>query len=235
MRLIAGSALLLVSLASLAGTPLPDGPHIVVSGQGKISTKPDSARVVLDFTHRAPQPLPAKTVVDREVNALLDSTTTFGIAVDDIRASDLSLEEDVDYDDNERRISSGYVADRSVTVVLKDLERFNEFLDMALRLGADDVSGVTFESTRADALRTQAKREAVADARRKGEEMADAFGARLGQVYSIGSVNSRFADAWGASTLDRIQVTGSRIERGRYLQASVEYTESVDVVFELTR
>lgn len=232
MHLLTASALLLVSSAVSAGTPLPDGPHLVVSGEGKVSVKPDSARTVLAFVDRAPQPLPAKMAVDRDVNALLDGTAAFAIAENDIRASDLSLSEDVDYDDKDQRISRGHVAERRVTVVLKQLDRLNEFLDTALRLGADDIAGVEFESTRADSLRAQAKRDAVAVARRKGEEMATAFGARLGAVYSIDSINSRQASGYGGTTLDRVVVTGSRIG-GRYLQPSVDYTESVSVVFNL--
>ena len=47
--------------------------------------------------------------------------------------------------------------------------------------------------------------------------------------------DSRYANAWSGATLDRVQVTGSRSEGGRYLQPRVEYSESVSVVFELKR
>jgi hypothetical protein len=65
--------------------------------------------------------------------------------------------------------------------------------------------------------------------------MANAFGVRLGAVYSIGSINSRYEDQYSATTLDRVEVTGSRIQRGRYVQPEVEYTETVSAVFELLR
>lgn len=239
MRAILGSGLgLLLAMAAstaMAGTPLPDGPHIVVSGEGKATVKPDSAQVRVRFEQRAEQPLPAKQTVDRQVNALLAGTGRFGIAESDIRASDLSVSEDVVFDKSDRRVSNGHVAERSVSVVLNDLERLNEFLDFCLSAGASDISQVSFESTRAADLRTEAKRKAVANAREKGEEMALAFGARLGRVYSIDSVNSRFANGWGAVPLSGIQVTGSRLGSGRYLQPTVDYSESVNAVFELVR
>ncbi|HSX64810.1 MAG TPA: SIMPL domain-containing protein [Pseudoxanthomonas sp.] len=235
MRTILGLLLSMAAFAVAANTPLPDGPHIVVTGEGKVTVTPDSARVRVGFEQRASQPLPAKQTVDRQVNALLAGSERFGIAEADIHASDLSVNEDVDYDDKDRRISNGHVAGRSVSVVLKDLERLNEFLDFCLAAGASDISQVSFESSRAAELRAEAKREAVASAREKGEEMASAFGTRLGQVYSIDSLNSRLSNGWSATTLDSIQVSGSRSENGRYLQPTVDYSESVHAVFELIR
>jgi uncharacterized protein len=235
MRLTAGALLLMFSCAVVAGTPLPDGPHIVVSGEGKVSVEPDSARIVFNFEQRAGQALPAKQTVDRRVNDLLDGASRFGIAGDDIRASDLTTNEDVLYGDDDRRISNGYVATRSVTVVLHEVERLNEFLDFGLAAGASGISQVVLESTRASALRTEAKKKAVNSVREKGSEMAKAFGAKLGTVYSIDSIGSRQGNGWVSGMLDSIQVTGGRREGGRYLQPTVEYSETVSAVFELAR
>jgi uncharacterized protein YggE len=212
-----------------------DGPHIVVSGEGKVSVKPDSARIVFHFEQRAERALPAKQTVDKQVNDLLDGTSRFGIASDDVRASDLSTSQDVQYDKNDRRVSGGYVAARSVTVVLHDMQRLNDFLDFGLAAGAAEISQLVFESTQAASLRAEAKKKAVNNVREKGSEMAKAFGGKLGSVYSIDSIGSRQGNGWTSGTLDSIQVTGSRREGGRYLQPTVEYSETVSAVFDLVR
>jgi len=235
MRTLFASLVLLGCTPAFAGTPLPDAPHVVASGQGKVSVKPDSARVQFDFEQRAPRPLPAKQAVDAAVNRLLDGLHAYGVADDDIAASSLDASEDVDYDDEGKRTSNGFVASRSVTVLLEDIDRLNEFLDNGLASGAHGIGSVAFESSRKGALREEARKKAVADARAQAGEMATAFGARLGPVYSIGSINSRYENQYGATTLDRIEVTGSRIDPGRYVQPEVEYIESVNVVFELLR
>jgi uncharacterized protein len=236
MRLFVASMLLLSCTTVLAGTPLPDAPHIVVTGEGTLSAKPDSARVRFDFEQRAPQPLLAKQAVDAAVNKLLAGLGDFGVEEKDITASSLSASEDVNYTEQGKRTSNGFVAERDVTVVLKDIDRLNDFLDNGLASGAHEIGDVTFESTRADALRDEARHKAVDDASKKAADMAAAFGAGLGSVYSIDSINSRHEGLYGgATTLDRIQVTGSRKPRGRYIQPTVEYTETVDAVFELKR
>lgn len=110
-------------------------------------------------------------------------------------------------------------------------------LDAAVAAGLSKVNNVTFASSHADDLRRQARAKAAADARTKAFDLAKAFDATLGPVYSIDSVSSYRSDSYGgnANTLDRIAVTGSRINTGRYLQPTVEYSEHVSIVFELKR
>ena len=56
-------------------------------------------------------------------------------------------------------------------------------------------------------------------------------------VSSIDSVSSYRSGSYGgnANSLDRIAVTGTRINNGRYLEPTVEYSEHVSIVFELKR
>jgi len=199
---------------ALAGTPLPDGPHLVVTGEGKVSAKPDTARIRFDFSKRAARPLPAKQQVDAAVNALLDGLHNFPISADKVRASDLSASEDIDYNDNGKPVSNGFLAERNVTVVLNDLTRLNELLDFGLGAGASGIGDVDFESSQAKALRDDAKRKAVDDARLRAGELATSFSAQLGPVYSINSLSAQLQQGYnygGSTTLDRIEVTGTRI------------------------
>ncbi|MBB6599594.1 SIMPL domain-containing protein [Luteimonas sp. MC1825] len=225
----------LLSAAALAGTPLPDAPHVVVQGEGLVSVAPDSATVAMVVRHRSADPAEAKRVVDRAVNALLKVAPGFDVASDDMTASDLALREDIDYDDNDRPLSQGHVASREVKVRLDDLDRLGAWLDAALAAGFTDVSDVSFKSSKEASLREDARARAVADAREKAAGLAVAFGGGLGPVYSINSLNSRQSDGYGATTLDRIEVTGSRIDSGRYLQPTIDFTERVSAVFEITR
>ena len=58
--------MLAVLLASLwlqtaqAGTPLPDGPHLVVPGEATVHAAPDRVRIALSVTARAARPDAAK-------------------------------------------------------------------------------------------------------------------------------------------------------------------------------
>ena len=225
----------LLSATAFAGTPLPDAPHVVVQGEGLVSVAPDSATVSMVARHRSADAGTAKRVVDRAVEALLKVAPDFDVAPDDITASDLALREEVDYDDNDRRLPPAHVASREVKVRLDDLDRLGAWLDAALAAGFSGVSDVTFKSSKEASLREDARARAVADAREKAAGLAVAFGGRLGPVYSINSLNSRQSDGYGNTTLDRIEVTGSRMDSGRYLQPTIDFTERVSAVFEISR
>ena len=43
----------LLSAVAVAGTPLPDAPHVVVQGEGLVSVAPDSATVSMVARHRS--------------------------------------------------------------------------------------------------------------------------------------------------------------------------------------
>jgi uncharacterized protein len=228
-------SLLLLAPPCFAGTPLPDAPHVVTQGEGQASATPDRARVTLSAQYRHAHAAVAKQSVDRSVNAFLELAPRFGLTPQDVTASDVSVSEDIEYDDRDRRIPKGYAANRSVTVTLHALDRLGEFLDAALAAGLTGIDNVAFESSREPELRRQARDKAIADAREKANGLATAFGAALGPVYSINSLRSGFDDGYGATTLDRVEVTGSRLRRPAYLQPTVEYTERVSAVFELKR
>lgn len=234
MRQVLLALLFVLAAPTFAGTPLPDAPHIVVSGEGKVATKPDSARLSFEFESRASQPLPAKKAVDEGVNRLLGLVSRFGISDDDIEAGSLQASEDVDYTDSGKRVSNGYEARRAVTVLLKRIDELNELIDAGLAAGATGFDDLQFESTRAEALRSEAKHKAIQNARAQADETAEALGAELGPIYSVDNVGAQDRFGYQGETLDKVTVTGSRVA-GRYVEPSVEYRANVRAVFELKR
>lgn len=219
----------------LAGTALPDTAHVVATGSGKVTVAPDLAEITLIARARHANAAIARQTVERNVNAFLKLAPDFGLSEADITAADLSLSEDVDDDeDTGRHASNGFIASREVTLKLRDLPRLSAVLDAAATTGLTEVEDISFESSRKATLKLEARAKAAANARENAEGLAKSFGASLGKVYSINSVNSRFSDGYGRATiLEAVQVTGSRKSEGRYLQPFVDYSEDVTAVFEL--
>lgn len=222
-----------------AGTPLPDGPHVVVSGEGKVSVAPDMATLRLSVVKRSQVAATAKNDADQAVNRFLAALGKRGVAGSDITASGLNLSEDSGRDDNGRRVSNGYVAERSIVVKLRALDRFDAVLDDALAAGVNRFGEATFESSRQTELVAQARSLAAQDAQRKAEDMARGFAAHAGRIYSIDSINSAGSGMLGYSRgrdmLGTITVTGSKVTPARYLQPQIEFNERVQAVFDLVR
>ena len=127
-------AALLLSTPCLAGTSLPDGPHVVTSGDGKVTVAPDMATITLTAKYRNADASAAKRQVDQGVNALLKLAPDFGIGPKDVTAADLSLHESFT-EDGDRRTPNGFVASREVTVDLRTLGKLSAFLDAAVAAG----------------------------------------------------------------------------------------------------
>lgn len=234
-RYLLASMLAVLPLAVSAQTPLPSGPHVVAPGEGEVIAVPDMVEIEVSVRVLAANPGLAKRNADVAVDRFLQVLHKHKIAERDVRASSLSLSEEFDYDNRDRRVSQGHVATRDVTVTLHGTDTFNDILDEALAAGMTRIDNIRFKSEKETELRIEARRKAAEDSRRRAIELAQAYGTQLGPVYSINSVNSGLADRYGGATsLDRVQVTGSRTGNApRYLQPQIEFKERVQTVFEL--
>lgn len=232
---IAALLFLLFATAAPAATPLPDAPHVVVQGEGLVSVAPDSATVTMVVRHRSADGAEAKRVVDRAVEALLQAAPRFDLKADDLTASDISLREEIEYGVDDRRLPPVFIGSREVKARINDLDRLGAWMDAALAAGFTDIADISFKSSREATLREEARALAVGDAKEKASGLAVAFGGALGPVYSINSLNSMQAHGYGNTTLDRVMVTGSRMDSGRYLQPQIDFTERVSAVFEISR
>lgn len=229
--------LVILSLPLQANTSFPANRHIAVQGSAKITAKPDIARITFEVSSLNERALGAKAVVDKRVNLLLAGLGDFEVAEDAVTASSLLTEPYVTFDEADNEVVAGYIATRTVVVSLSQINKLNEFIDFALSVDVNVVDDVDLLSSKANELREKATQLAIENAIAKGSHLAKAFGATLGEIYSINSSDNRSHYGYGGG-IERIEVTGSTIHRsdlvpGRYLQASISFTASINAVFDL--
>jgi len=229
--------LVLCSSSAMAATSLPDNRHIVVKGEAVVRTAPDSADITLEFEAVKAESVQAKQQVDAQVNELLAGLNKFSVDEKSISAGRIFVEPNMRYDENDNQVKDGFRATRKVKVSLKKLSLLDGFLNFALKVGVNQIDQIQLLSTKASDYEQAALDKAVANAKQQGSSLASAFEAKLGRVYSIQSqeVGSHFG--YGSnSNIERIMVTGSRINavpEGKYLQESITFRASVNVVFDL--
>ena len=233
------SLLLLVLCTSsvMAATSLPDNRHIVVKGEAVVRTAPDMANITLEFESVKAESLQAKQQVDTQVNKLLAGLSNFSIDEKSISAGRIFVEPNMRYDENDNLAKDGFRATRKLKVSLKQLSLLDGFLNFALKVGVNQIEQIQLLSTKASDYEQVALNKAVVNAKQQGSSLASAFEAKLGRVYSIQSqeVGSHFG--YGSNNnIEQIMVTGSRINavpEGKYLQESITFRASVNVVFDL--
>lgn len=174
-----------------------------------------------------------KDVAVKEVNdkvaKLIENIKNFGIEEKDIKTSNLSIYQQEDYIEATRRSQPGqWRVSNNVEVILRQVERTSELVDLLAGSGATDVYGpnlrIDEESDAGDELFT----EAVADARAKAEKAAEAAGAKLGKVVSMTEAGSSSVVPFYRAAAEGMGGGGAPIEPG-----SSQISKTVTVVFEL--
>jgi uncharacterized protein len=162
---------------------------ITVVGEGTVKIEPDIARAnfgveVMRQTVREALDLNAETM-----DAVLAALQAQGIAEEDIQTTGFSIfaerygpqgplpEDQVNY-----RVSN------NVTVVVRDLDNIGAVVDAAVEAGANNIYGIEFRVDDPSAQESEARQNAIDDARAKAEELASLTGVTVGEVVSVSEV-----------------------------------------------
>jgi uncharacterized protein YggE len=187
--------------SALAQVPEPI-PSLVVTGNASLKIAPDEATVRLGVTRQGPTAQAAQEQANRTGQDILTAMQKLKIPAERVQTSRITLNPIY----TERRLGSNeppriiaYSATSSVTVLLEDLTMIGQVIDAALTASANVVEGVQFNIRNDATVRERALRDAVGEARRKAETMADALGVRLVNVQEVSeggvSIVPRFASA----------------------------------------
>ncbi|MDX2309573.1 MAG: SIMPL domain-containing protein [Hyphomicrobium sp.] len=189
-----GTALTLAFLAiggisgkAMAGDEMMKAQRTVtVSASGTATAKPDQARIASGVVAEAATAKEALADNSKAMAGLLQTLKANGIDAKDIQTSSFSVDPRyTNPQDGTAPRVDGYRVSNQVDVVVRDLARLGEVLDAVIGAGANQVSGLTFEASTAETLRDAARKDAVANARRRAELFAAAAGAKVGDVVTI--------------------------------------------------
>jgi uncharacterized protein len=159
---------------------------VSVEGQGVVTAVPDTARISVGVSVVRRDLPAARAEAARLATAAIAAVEACGIDKQDIRTTRLTISAHRDWSGKSAPATiTGYEVSNQVRVTVRDLERTGDVLDAVVAAGANDVSGPEFFIDRPEALQDEARRLAIADARRRAETLADAAGTALGPVLAI--------------------------------------------------
>ncbi|KAF0115389.1 MAG: hypothetical protein FD150_1057 [Rhodobacteraceae bacterium] len=158
---------------------------ISVTGTGTIEAAPDMATLMIGVTTQAATAAEALAANTTATDAVIARLTASGIEARDMQTSNLSINPNWTGYDSATPTISGYVASNMLTVRVRKLDTTGAVLDAAVTDGANTLNGLTFGLADPEPAYSEARKEAVADARAKAELLATAAGVTLGEVVSI--------------------------------------------------
>jgi uncharacterized protein len=188
---LAAASLLLIATSPLRAEDKSMDRLITVSATGYVTADPDQARLTSGVTAEADTAeaaLSANTeIMQKVVSGLKDS----GIEAKDIQTSNFNVEPRyTNPRDGTAPEINGYRVSNQVTILVRDLKALGGLIDKLVNLGANQINGLEFEVSKAETLKDDARKEAVANARRRAELLAGAAGAEIGEVVTISEETS---------------------------------------------
>ena len=208
---------------------LPDSEHISVTGEATVQAMPDMATIQVQVYGKDMVLAKAKAVVDERSAAIIKLAESRGATGEDITASQIDLTPNIEWQET-GFVDKGTSISREVTVVLRDLSRYGEFIQGLTEVPISQLVQVRMDTTRRDELRAAALADAIKSARAEAETVAAQFGARLGPVYSINDGGGE--RPWEiASNLMRVRQAAPPKES--FVPGPISITARVQAVFRL--
>lgn len=176
------------SASSGLAQPAPDAPprSILVVGSGKVTARPDMATIQVGVETRSESAETAANDNAQRMNAVLAALKNAGIADKDIQTTNYSIYTDQQRGPNGEPLKPiEYVVSNTVRVVVRDLEKVGEVLDVTVSAGANQVYGISFGVADPGKLQIQAEESALDDAKARAQALAARAGVQLGEMLSI--------------------------------------------------
>lgn len=157
--------------------------EISVEAEGSAFVIPDTAVVNLGVTTDGET---SEAVVEQnteKMNAVLEAIKGLGIEESKIQTTGYYLYPKYNWTE-EGQETDGYTLTQNVEVRISDFELIGEVIAQSSTAGANMVGGVDFTLDDPDSAKMEARLEAVAEAKMKAEQIADAAGLKLGDVVN---------------------------------------------------
>lgn len=221
--------------AAAMADELPNGPHVVTSGQASVDATPDIATLAIEVSVSSKDASEAKKQADARVAQYFDFLQKNGIEKKDINAANLRTQPEYDYLKDGKSELKGYRAVRQVQVTLRQLDKLNELLDGALKSGLNEIRSVELGVANPDSYRDKARQAAIENATQQAGALAQGFNTQLGQVYSIRYHVANYQPMPVARMFKAADAAPMTSAAQTYEQQSIHFDDQVDVVFELKR
>jgi uncharacterized protein YggE len=156
-------------------------PQVAVSGEGKIKVKPD--QVVVDFgvENTGKDAQEVKKLNDEKIENVLKFIKKFGIPASDFQTTNVSLNRNYDYD----KKKYNFQASQSITITLKNISKYDELMMGLVDNGINNISNVEFKSTEIEKYKSDARKLAIKDAKKKAEDFVSVLGQKVGKALLI--------------------------------------------------
>jgi len=157
---------------------------ISISGQGKVSAKPDIGQVDLSVISDAATVVAAQKDNTDKMNKITQAMKDLGIKDEDLKTTNYGIYPRYQYTKSINQII-GYEVSQTLTVKIRNLDKAGDILGQAATLGANQVGSLIFTFDNPESIKSQARQQAIANAKQKADDLAKTLGVTLGKLTSF--------------------------------------------------
>lgn len=175
----------LAQTASPAADSMFRATTLNLSAYGETKVAPDMATITLGVMTEGKTAAEAMQANATRMNAVLASLRKAGIPDKDIQTSNLNLNPQYRYQENQPPLLVGYQASNNVTITVNDLKRLGPAVDASVASGANQVHGVGFGLQDPTTAENAAREAAVKALAAKADLYARATGHKVSRLVSL--------------------------------------------------
>ena len=194
MRLFATATLLaltplatLPAAAQVAGVPamIPDGTILDVQATGKTTRVPDIATIRAGVVTQSATAAAALADNAKRMAGVLAALKSAGVQPRDVATSNVSLQPQYRYENNQPPVITGYQASNTVSIRFRDVAKSGAILDALVAQGANQIDGPSLSLDQPDTALDEARTDAIKRARVRADLYAKAAGLSVVRILTI--------------------------------------------------
>ena len=192
--LMAGAAILPSAAAAQQATITQNiaGTRLDVNASGEVTRVPDLAIISAGVITKAATAGSALQQAATRMQRVRAALKAAGVEDRDIQTSNISLNPEYRYVNNQPPQLTGYSASNTVSVRFRDIANAGKILDALVKEGANQINGPTLTIDKPETALDEARAQAIAKGRARAELYARSMGLRVVRVVAVSESGSSY-------------------------------------------
>ena len=169
------------------------GTRLDINATGEVTRVPDLAVISAGVVSRSPTASAALQDTADKMTRVIAALKRAGIADRDIQTSNVSLNPEYRYPQDQAPQLVGYTASNSVTIRFHDIRNSGKILDALVAQGANQINGPSMTVEKPEAALDEARAKAISIGRARAELYARSLGLRVVRIVSVNESGGYYA------------------------------------------
>ena len=156
-------------------------PQINVNGEGKVKVIPDQAFISVSVETKGNKAADVKKDNDAAIERVIAAIKKANLPKEDVRTQRISLNPQYDYEKKKYT----YNATQTIEILLKNLNQYDALMESLVDAGINRINNVEFRSSKIEQHKSEARKQAMLDAKKKADDYVSVLNQKVGKALSI--------------------------------------------------